>query len=157
MAGGASHADVMGQVVTRSAAWLTLVIAILCGLKPDIIKTGAAAWLLLAALLLVLLQLVPLPPAVWTLLPGRGPFLESALGAPPWRPWAIVPWATMNAAFSLIVPVVTFYLLSVLADDCGDQHREYPRWRAAKRVPDVAPAEHQPHPDGQKARQDAGS
>lgn len=117
MAGGASHADVMGQVVTRSAAWLTLVIAILCGLKPDIIKTGAVVWLILAALLLVLLQLVPLPPAVWTLLPGRGPFLESALGAPPWRPWAIVPWATMNAASSLIVPVVTLYLLSVLDDD----------------------------------------
>ena len=117
IAGGASRPDVMGQIVTRSAGWLTLVIAILCGLRPRITRTEAVAWLLLAVVLLVLLQLVPLPPAVWTLFPGRERFLESALGAPPWRPWSIVPWATMNAASSLIVPVVTFYLLSVLDDD----------------------------------------
>ncbi|EQB04734.1 O-antigen ligase family protein [Sphingobium baderi] len=74
------------------------------------------AWLLLAAVLVVLLQLVPLPPAVWTQLPGRAAFFDSVLGAPPWRPWSIVPWATFNAASSLIVPVVTLYLLTVLDD-----------------------------------------
>src|SRR3546814_1729369 len=31
VAGGASHADVTGQVVTRTATWLILVLAILCG------------------------------------------------------------------------------------------------------------------------------
>ena len=121
IAGGASRPDVMGQIVSRSAAWLALVSAILCGVRPGIAKAGPVAWLLLAAILLVLLQLVPLPPAVWTMLPGRGPFLESALGLPPWRPWSIVPWATMNAASSLIVPLVTFYLASALADEEGER------------------------------------
>jgi len=117
IAGGASRPDVMGQIVARSAGWLALVSAILCGLRPGIARTGPVAWLLLAAILLVLLQLVPLPPAVWTLLPGREPFLESALGPAPWRPWSIVPWATINAASSLIVPAVIFYLASALSDE----------------------------------------
>lgn len=120
IAGGASRPDVMGQIVSRAAAWLMLVSAILCGLRPGMSKAGPVAWLLLAAILLVLLQLVPLPPAVWTLLPGREPFLESALGPAPWRPWSIVPWGTINAASSLIVPLVTLYLASAL----GDEERE---------------------------------
>src|SRR3546814_19596114 len=34
VAGGASHADVTGQVVTRTATGLILVLAILCGVRP---------------------------------------------------------------------------------------------------------------------------
>ncbi|WP_257558092.1 O-antigen ligase [Sphingobium sp. CFD-2] len=117
VAGGASHADVMSQVAIRTIAWLLLVIALLIGLKPSAAKAGAVAWLLAAALLLVLLQLVPLPPSIWTLLPGREPFPETSLGEPLWHSWSIVPWATVNAASSFIIPVVTLYLVSALADN----------------------------------------
>src|SRR3546814_11978848 len=75
--GGASHADVTGQVVTRTATWLILVLAILCGVRPMGRSTGPVFWLVLATMLLVLLQLVPLPPGLWTALPGRE-FLLSA-------------------------------------------------------------------------------
>src|SRR3546814_9333739 len=71
VAGGASHADVTGQVVTRGAAWSLLILAILLSARPVIAGADAAFWLLLATVLLVLLQLVPLPPAIWTALPGR--------------------------------------------------------------------------------------
>ncbi|MBB6192845.1 O-antigen ligase [Sphingobium wenxiniae] len=117
MAGGASHADVTGQVVTRGAAWSLLVLAILLGVRPVVAGARPVFWLLLATVLLVLLQLVPLPPNIWTALPGR----DALLGASPdeaiWRPWAIVPSATANAASSLIVPVVTFMLMSALRDE----------------------------------------
>ncbi|OYZ78989.1 MAG: hypothetical protein B7Y12_09135 [Rhizobiales bacterium 24-66-13] len=117
VAGGASHADVTGQVVTRGAAWSLLVLAILLGARPVIAGPGAAFWLLLATVLLVLLQLVPLPPGIWTALPGREALLGASPGEATWRPWSIVPWATTNAASSLIVPVVTFTLVSALRDE----------------------------------------
>lgn len=115
VAGGASHADVTGQVVARTAAWLILVLAILLGARP--VMAGASFWLLLATILLVVLQLVPLSPDIWTALPGREALLDASPGEATWRPWSIVPWATINAASSLIVPVVTFYLISALRDE----------------------------------------
>lgn len=117
VAGGASHADVTGQVVTRATAWAVLVLAILLGARPMFAGAGAVFWLLLTTVLLVLLQLVPLPPSVWTALPGREVLLGASPGEAAWRPWSIVLWATINAASSLIVPVATFYLVSVLRDE----------------------------------------
>lgn len=116
-AGGASHADVTGQVVTRGGAWALLMLAILLDVRPVIAEARAAFWLLLATVLLVLLQLVPLPPGIWTALPGREVLLGASLGEATWRPWAIVPSATINAASSLVVPVVTFILISALRDE----------------------------------------
>src|SRR3546814_5791038 len=83
VAGGASHADVTGQVVTRGAAWSLLILAILLSARPVIAGADAAFWLLLATVLLVLLQLVPLPPAIWTALPGRDVLLGALLEPPP--------------------------------------------------------------------------
>lgn len=117
VAGGASHADVTGQVVTRGATWALLMLATLLGVRPVIAGAGGAFWLLLATVLLVLLQLVPLPPGIWTVLPGRDVLLEASFDEGVWRPWSIVPWATFNAASSLIVPVVTFALVSALRDE----------------------------------------
>src|SRR3546814_10933219 len=90
------------------AAWSLLILAILLSARPVIAGADAAFWLLLATVLLVLLQLVPLPPAIWTALPGRDVLLGALPGEAVWRPGSIVPSATINAASSLIVPVVTF-------------------------------------------------
>jgi len=55
-----------------------------------------------------LLQLIPLPPSVWTALPGQTPRLE-ALGlihaAPPWLPMTLSPRDTRGVALALIPPV----------------------------------------------------
>lgn len=115
VAGGASHADVTGQVVTRTATWGALVLAILLDVRPTIIGACAIFWLLLATVLLVLVQLVPLPPSVWTTLPGREFLLSAPFGSQNiWRPWSLTPSTTINAASSLIVPVVTLYLISAM-------------------------------------------
>lgn len=117
VAGGASHADVTGQVVTRIGAWLVLVLAILCGIRPMMSKTRPVFWLLLATVLLVLLQLAPLPPSIWTHLPGRELLLSAPFSQEAWRPWSLAPSTTINAASSLIVPVVTFYLISAMPEE----------------------------------------
>jgi O-antigen ligase len=107
IAGGASRADVLGQVVVRAVAWSLLVVAILFGERPRLGAARPVLFLLSAALLLPLLQLIPLPPGMWQALPGRTLLAEAAAasGQPqPWRPWSIVPGATFNAASSLVVP-----------------------------------------------------
>lgn len=120
LAGGASRADVLGQVVVRLAAAVCLVLALLFGRLPDLEGVRPVAFLLLAALLLALVQMVPLPPAIWQALPGRAAFAAAATasGQPqPWRPWSIVPGATGNAAASLIVPITTLVLLAGLTPE----------------------------------------
>jgi O-antigen ligase len=119
LAGGASRADAPGQAVVQGAAWLLLIFAILFGDRPSFRDTKPVLFLLAAAVLLVLLQLVPLPPEFWQALPGRGMLREAAdaSGQPqPWRPWSIVPGATASAASSLIVPVAVLYFTAGLKD-----------------------------------------
>ncbi|WP_375292584.1 O-antigen ligase family protein [Sphingomonas melonis] len=107
IAGGASRADVGGQIVVRSFAWLSIVSALWLGHWKWSGRLPVVALFFIAILALTLLQLVPLPPAVWTALPGHA-FLGDAaiiIGQPqPWRPIAIVPGAAWNAAASLVVP-----------------------------------------------------
>ncbi|RYM07835.1 O-antigen ligase domain-containing protein [Sphingobium cupriresistens] len=117
LAGGASHADVTGQVITRSTAWALLVLAILCGVRPVGKGAGPVFWLLLATALLVLLQLIPLPPIIWTALPGREFLLNAPFSEETWRPWSLAPSKTINAASSLIVPAVTFYFSSAMQQE----------------------------------------
>jgi hypothetical protein len=65
----------------------------------------------LAIVLLPLVQLVPLPPGLWTSLPGRGPFVESfeLIGRKlPWSPISVTPRATWLAALSMLVPISVF-------------------------------------------------
>lgn len=123
IAGGASRADAMGQVVVRGVAWAVLLIAILFGERPSFKGRAPVLAILCAALILVLLQLVPLPPDIWQALPGRALFAEAAIFDPvqPWRPLTITPDATLNAASSLIVPFAVLWL----AVGLGEQERSW--------------------------------
>lgn len=114
VAGGASRGDALGQAIVRGLSWASLVILALAGRRPRPEEAWPVAILLIAAIVLALAQLIPLPPSIWSMLPGRAPFLEAATlsGQPqPWRPWSIVPDATVNAASSLVVPAATLILL----------------------------------------------
>jgi O-antigen ligase len=64
-----------------------------------------------AIVLVPLLQLVPLPPAIWTALPGRKPeasVFELSGGEMPWMPISVWPEATWLSALSLLPPVAIF-------------------------------------------------
>jgi O-antigen ligase len=113
-AGGASRADALGQVIVRAAAWAALIGGILFGNRPDLRGGRAVVLLLAAAIALPLVQLIPLPPAMWTGLPGHELITHAAsvAGEPqPWRPWAIAPGATANATSSLVVPAAVLWLM----------------------------------------------
>lgn len=114
IAGGASRADVLGQTVVRGMAWLSLIVVALAGDRPTWGTVRPVALFLLAALILVLLQLVPLPPGLWQGLPGREAFVLTSLPAEalPWRPLALVPGAAWNAAASLVVPAAVLVLIA---------------------------------------------
>lgn len=73
--------------------------------------SGAVLLLLLAAVMLPLIQLVPLPPTVWATLPGRedaAAIMAAAGMAPRWMPISLQPDATRLAAAYLIVPIAVF-------------------------------------------------
>jgi O-antigen ligase len=58
-----------------------------------------------------LVQLVPLPPAIWTMLPNRQAVVEALElvgGDLPWMPISVSPEATWLSALSLIPPVAVF-------------------------------------------------
>ncbi|KZY55742.1 hypothetical protein A3736_09690 [Erythrobacter sp. HI0063] len=123
IAGGASRADVSGQAVVRFFAWIFLIVFVLFSARFDWRRVKPIAIFLGLAILLVFLQLVPLPPEVWTALPGRE-LLKGAAEVSdqpqPWRPLSISPSATANALGSLVVPALVLVLCAQLT---RDQHR----------------------------------
>lgn len=119
VAGGASRADVAGQIIVRGAAALFLIVAILFGDRPTLARARPLWLVLIAAIALALVQLIPLPPDIWQSLPGRTMLAGAAAASDqtqPWRPWSIVPGTTVNAACSLIVPMTTLLLASGLRE-----------------------------------------
>ena len=66
-----------------------------------------------ALLALMVLQLIPLPPSVWTALPERQIFADIADIAgieQPWRPLTLSPSKTLNSLFALAVPIAAMML-----------------------------------------------
>lgn len=118
--GGASRADVFSQVAIRTCAVLLLAIWALIGSFRSVMPARAVGVLIVACCALPLLQLLPLPPAIWTNLPGRSTFADLAniIGSEqPWRPLSISPDATWNSLASLIVPAAGFLIIrSIRAD-----------------------------------------
>ena len=106
--GGTSRYDSLLQAGVRLACVLALAVWMFsdaplarAGLKVPAIFLGVATGLLA-------LQLVPLPPALWSALSGRSFYLESAAAAglvQPWRPLSLVPDRGLAAFFSMLVPL----------------------------------------------------
>jgi len=72
------------------------------------------AWLAALAVLLVVIQLVPLPPAIWTHLPGRQFAVDGLrlLGQPlPWMPLSLAPDDTIATAMALLPPLAMLALI----------------------------------------------
>ena len=66
-----------------------------------------------ALMVLMVLQLIPLPPSIWTASPERQIFADIANIAgieQPWRPLTLSPSKTLNSLFSLAVPIAAMML-----------------------------------------------
>lgn len=104
--GGASAAGLWANVALQLLAVPLLFAALAVRPDPPLAR-GARhlQWLLATAVGLVLLQLVPLPPAIWTALPGRDHVREGfeLLGQPlPWLPISLAPDSTLASALWLL-------------------------------------------------------
>lgn len=78
-------------------------------------KLSIPVWIALLAIPAVpLLQLIPLPPAIWQALPGREIATEIALlaGGSLWRPLSLDPNATLRSFLGLLPPVAMFLAAS---------------------------------------------
>ena len=117
VAGGSSRADVFGQFIVRCAASATAIVLILFGSRPRLNSFKPVAYLLSATVVLVSLQLIPLPPLLWHILPGRGSIagVSQLIGQHnSWRPLSMSPGGTWNSLASLVVPIVTIALTAGL-------------------------------------------
>jgi len=105
VAGGASRADVIGPTMVRLGAIVLIALSV-AALDRDQVKELRIPLLLLACLaLLMLCQLVPLPSALWTSLPGRQLYaavVENAGLQDQWRPLSLTPDLTLNSLLSIL-------------------------------------------------------
>jgi len=113
--GGASRADVATHSLVRAVA--------IAGLAWSVARGGwlyrgslrAPVLLLAAWLVMVALQLMPLPPGLWSSLPGREAFAEvfESIGQGDlWRPLTFSPAATTNSLFALFIPLAVLVALA---------------------------------------------
>ena len=104
LGGGSSKTFIISLLYVRPVAILCLGALLILPVHRD---WGALRWpatLLATFALWMCLQLIPLPPAVWAMLPGRAPFLEAstAIGMPqPWRPLTLGVDLTLASLFAL--------------------------------------------------------
>ena len=107
LGGGSSFADVYSLLYVRPIALACLVAALLMPAAADWRAYRMPIVLFGLFALLIVLQLVPLPPSLWTALPGRAPYMEVAALAgidQPWRPISLTPDLTLNSLVALVVP-----------------------------------------------------
>tara|TARA_R110002110_G_scaffold25329_10_gene94119 strand:- start:575 stop:1996 length:1422 start_codon:yes stop_codon:yes gene_type:complete len=113
LTGGGSRGDIQSLIILRPLAILLGAYA-LWAMPPGRWKGRLfPLYITFALLALMLLQLVPLPPSIWGMLPGRGIFIDIADLAEieqPWRPLTLSPSRTLNSLFSLAVPVTAIML-----------------------------------------------
>jgi O-antigen ligase len=121
--GGGSRSGYLSDALLQLISIPPLLIAVsrLAALRrsdPKAFRHTRPGLLFAAAIVLVpLIQLVPLPPALWTLLPGHAPIVAAydALGrSPAWLPISVSPDATTLAALALLPPLALFLCVLLL-------------------------------------------
>jgi O-antigen ligase len=110
--GGATTAGFLSDVLLQFAA-VPLLLAMLWRYL-DLPRADRPRWILRLSVLifaLPLVQLIPLPPQIWTELPGRE-LVTSSLqllgGELPWMPISVSPAATWLSMLSLLPPITIF-------------------------------------------------
>lgn len=100
------------------AAWL-----LMPATRDDWRRVPRSAWLVTGLIVAVpLIQLIPLPPALWQRLPGRDMMIDTLalIGQDQtWRPISMLPEHTLAALFSLLPPLV----LLLIATSLPSRHR----------------------------------
>jgi len=117
--GGASRDEVISSDIVGLAA-LPVLGGAIWRLRGGVDRQWRLPMALLAAVAaLPLLQLIPLPPEIWTQMPGRAPVVEGLriAGVPPgWAPLSLSPQATWSSFLSL-PPFAAVFLAALSVTD----------------------------------------
>lgn len=118
--GGASRVDVLSLVILKPVAVIVCALALLTVRRSHV---APYKWLFAgvgAVLVLCVLHLVPMPPALWQLLPGRQEMANvdvvAGLGRV-WRPLTLTPMNGWHALTALFVPLAMLLLGIQLSRD----------------------------------------
>jgi hypothetical protein len=115
--GGGTRGGFLSDAILQLLAIPVLLVAISSLVESRALKTGArrdVSWILAfccAIVLVPLVQLIPLPPSIWTRLPGRDVVakLIGLLGGDmPWLPMSVSAHATWLSCLSLLPPMAVF-------------------------------------------------
>lgn len=88
--------------------------------RPIAASARLPYFIILIALVLIAVQLVPLPPELWTKLPGRGGIVEGyrLLNLPlPWLPVSESPFDSATTVFALMPPLAMFAAVQASEND----------------------------------------
>lgn len=117
--GGGTRQGLRGDFLVQLAALPVLAWGLLALLSGERRREWRWPLAVLAAIVLLpLLQLLPLPPALWTRLPGRDALVtgfEVAGMELPWLAWSMAPQATWHA-WSFLLPPVAVFLAALQLD-----------------------------------------
>jgi O-antigen ligase len=125
--GGASRENPLHLAVVELCALPLAALAVRRATSGEVGETGAAGLpLALLAMIIVvpLLQLIPLPPGLWTAAPGQAARTEALRLARlpmPWLPLSLSPGDTARAALALIPPAAMF--VATLRLDSSERRR----------------------------------
>ena len=115
--GGGSRHDITSLALLRPISVVALTYAALV-ITRDQLNELKVLWVVaVLAISMVAFHILPLPPAIWMLLPNRelAQIVGQAVGIEqPWRPISLVPYRTFNTLFSLFVPVAVLALMTKL-------------------------------------------
>lgn len=121
--GGGARDDIVSLIVLRPVAAIALGIGLFTLTREHWQAYRLALGMMAAIMGLIILHLIPLPPAIWMAVPGRELAIaagEASGGGQPWRPLSLVPYRGWNAFYAMIVPAAAM----VLAVQLGrDDHR----------------------------------
>lgn len=107
--GGASRFDVLAPFIVSSIALVVIAILVGTGRRATLTRGERWCWGLTFAIFAI--QLVPLPPAIWTSFPGHSfpRDVFAAIGEAPWLSLTLTPSRTFASLFALF-PVLAVYL-----------------------------------------------
>lgn len=111
--GGASRVDVQSLVILRPVSIIVCALALMTIRSEHLVERKALFFLITAVFALALLHIIPLPPALWELLPGRRELVdvEKLAGLSNiWRPLTLTPMNGQHALLSLFVPLAVILL-----------------------------------------------
>ena len=119
LGGGASRNDALSQPIVWLTAILCIVVSLFTINSADIRRVRGPLVFLALCIVLVVAQLIPLPPALWSALPGRDAYnaLPTIAGfAPPWRPFTVTPDFTWSSLLSLLPPTAMTIAYATMSD-----------------------------------------